>query len=261
MNYKNILLLIFILFSWNTQAQMILQYDTNLSSGTTITLPLQGEVTATIEWGDASLQIITEAGNIDHTYDTDGIYTVIVKGSLEHFGNYNADNAEKLVSVKSFDVTELTDLSFAFKGARNLTNVPKNIPSDITDVSGMFYSAYSFNQDISSWDVSNIITMDGMFFKALTFNQNLNKWSVSNVTSMVGMFEGASVFNQNISNWDVSQVTNMKAMFHKATSFNQDISNWNVRNVTDMEAMFRGASSFNPSIIDNWNISNKEDLF
>ena len=46
----------------------------------------------------------------------------------------------------------------------------------------------NFNEDISSWDVSNVTNMEDMFYSASSFNQPLEKWDVSNVTNMEYMF-------------------------------------------------------------------------
>ena len=74
----------------------------------------------------------------------------------------------------------------------------------------MFWNASSFNQDISSWDVSSVYDMTDMFYNASSFNQDISSWDVSNVTNMTYMFYEHSSFNQPISNWDVSNVTNME---------------------------------------------------
>ena len=44
------------------------------------------------------------------------------------------------------------------------------------------FAGSPFNQDISSWDVSNVVDMNGMFGYAESFNQDLNSWNISNVT-------------------------------------------------------------------------------
>jgi len=65
-----------------------------------------------------------------------------------------------------------------------------------------------------------------MFQKAYTFDQPLESWDVSEVTRMSLMFNGASSFNQAIDGWDVSKVSYMGQMFNSASDFNQCLSTW-----------------------------------
>ncbi len=126
--------------------------------------------------------------------------------------------------------------------------------SSVTSMKDMFWHASSFNQGIGDWDVSAVTTMEGMFEGAKTFNQDIGSWDVSAVTTMEDMFQGAFAFDQDISNWDVSSVTNMAVMFYYATAFNQDIGDWDVSSVTQMGIMFQGASAFNQNL-GKWDIS------
>ena len=138
--------------------------------------------------------------------------------------------------------------------------------SNVTDMSFMFYSANSFNQDIGVWDVSNVTNMESLFVYAESFNKDISSWDVSKVTNMKDLFHFAQSFNMNISGWNVSNVTNMSGMFFNATSFNQDIGSWNVSNVTDMGRMFGfwwKDSVFNQDI-GSWNVSkviNMKEMF
>jgi len=148
-------------------------------------------------------------------------------------------------------------------------------------MSAMFLYAVNFNQDISAWNVANVISMNTMFAFAINFNQNIGTWNVANVTDMVSMFNNARAFNQDISVWDVSKVTNMSlmfknalafnsplnwgiktanvtnmsSMFYEATTFNQDLSGWDVSSVTTMQFMFFRAHAFNSPI--NWGTTTK----
>ena len=45
--------------------------------------------------------------------------------------------------------------------------------SRVTDMSGMFSGANSFDDDISQWDVSSAADVSGMFFKATAFDGDL----------------------------------------------------------------------------------------
>jgi surface protein len=42
------------------------------------------------------------------------------------------------------------------------------------------FQGTSFNQDISSWDVSNVTEMTTMFANSSSFNQDLSSWNVEN---------------------------------------------------------------------------------
>ena len=174
----------------------------------------------------------------------------------------------------------------------NGDDVSKVVTSLITDMRDIFSPGriykitqatyknfFNFNQDISSWDTSNVTRMSNMFAGAENFNQDIGSWNTSNVTDMSNMFgttrinedpdnpflphsfyqASARAFNQDISSWDTSNVTTMSYMFDGAESFNQDIGSWNTSNVTRMNSMFSNATSFNQDI-GSWNTSNVTEM-
>ena len=245
------------MLSWSASAQMVLEFNTNLSEGKTITLPLYGTVNATVNWGDGNNNTYTVEGLQEHTYAAEGTYTVSISGSLTHFGYDNAGsipNIDKLVRVTSFGNIGLTSLSNAFYGAVNLIELPPQLPSTVGSLESMLRQASDFNFDIGGWDVSNVSSMFNLFRDATSFNQNIGGWDVSNTGDMGYMFSGATAFNQDIGSWNVSKVYNMFCMFSGAESFNQDIGSWDVSKATIMSYMFRGANVFNQDI-SSWNVS------
>jgi len=250
-----------VIFNLNIYAQpMVLVFDTNLSDGTTINLPLDGTVNVTVDWGDSYVEPFNSAGNKTHTYAAEGIYTVNISGTLTHYGvDSNIHNSDKLIKVTSFGNIGLTNLAYAFFFAINLKKVPLIIPVNVTNMSYMFSNAIVFNQDIGNWDVSNVTDMSFMFYHADLFNQDIGNWNVNNVVNMSYMFASAYSFNQDIGNWNVSNVMDMSYMFAFAKLFNKSIAKWNVRNVTNISYIFYGAYSFNQDI-DNWNVANVTDM-
>ena len=98
------------------------------------------------------------------------------------------------------------------------------------------------NADVSSVCTSRVIQMEKFFYQNDVFSQDISTWDVSNVISMSGMFE-ESGFNEDISNWDVGNVDKMGRMFEGNSAFNQPINNWDVSNVDEMWYMFFNASN------------------
>jgi surface protein len=185
---------------------------------TKIQLPLsdiEGELK--IDWGDMSEDgtCNNNTNNNDkliHTYSDVGYYTVIVNAGEEDkdgatIGRFGLDRPAKgiqcLIAVKSWGDFKFVSLKRAFASAKNLIKVPSYLPCTVTTLAGMFYDTDSFNQDISQWDVSNVLDMSAMFYCARSFNQSLYTWNMANVTTIDGMFIGALMFDQDISHWHV----------------------------------------------------------
>ena len=190
-----------------------------------------------------------ESANIGDIGTIDGVeYTVVDREMLDQM-LLNEEDVTKVCT------TRITDLSYMTVNPTNWEN---------------YAFTQSFNQDISSWDVSNVTNMTAMFSNAESFNQPIGNWNVSNVTDMSGMFwlnlqptviqSNNMTFNQPIGNWDVSNVTSMASMFREASSFNQPIGNWDVGSVTEMGVMFGNASSYNQDL-SLWNVEGVLDCW
>ncbi|MCS6823926.1 MAG: BspA family leucine-rich repeat surface protein [Cytophagaceae bacterium] len=167
---------------------------------------------------------------------------------------YNSDKA-RLLDVEQWGTVLWSTMQGAFFDCSNLNITATDLPnlSNVTDMSNMFRECDKLNgpTNIGNWNTQNVTNMSHMFYRAYSFNQPIGNWNTQNVINMTGMFFHAHSFNQPIGNWNTQNVTKMGDMFYRATSFNQSLENWNTENVTDMSNMFNKASSFNQSL-GNW---------
>ena len=209
-----------------------------------------------VDWGDGNTGTFTADGIISNTYHDPGRYQVTMTGNLTRINLGNpGSTASNLASIDRWGAIEWSSMVNAFRGASNMTYGATDAPdlSGVTDMSGMFDGASSFNGDISSWDVDIVTDMSGMFSGASSFNGDISSWDVDIVTDMSSMFSGASSFNRPLDSWDVYIVTDMSSMFSGASSFNRPLESWDPAFVTDMSSMFSGASSFNGGI-SSWDV-------
>jgi surface protein len=229
----------------------------------------------TVDWGNAAAnancgQDYIAAGAITCAYPAPGQYQISIEGDMTAYGSSaGAATNPDITRVTQWGNTGLTDLSDAFYGATNLTDVPTTLPASVTTLDYTFYNATSFNDpDIGKWNISNVSSLDGTFrrassltanlsqwntsnvtnmsdlFAQTSYNGDISKWKTGNVTAMVRMFDKNPAFAQSVSDWDVSKVTNMTAMFREASAFTGDLSKWSVSNVTGMAEMFQNATAY-----------------
>ncbi|MEM7484689.1 MAG: BspA family leucine-rich repeat surface protein [Bacteroidota bacterium] len=194
-----------------------------------------------IDWGDGTVEDITETGGIAHSYATAGNHVVTIQGYFPGIRMAGQPlSAPKLISLDQWGNNKWEHMVGAFQGCENMVYKATDVPdlSKVSSFSSMFRDAEKFNGDIGNWEVDNIVSMASMFAGASSFNGDISNWNTENVTNMSFMFNGASSFNGNIGNWNVSSVTTMHSMFSGASSFDQDIGGWNIGSITNMENMF-----------------------
>ena len=219
-------------------------------TGTTVPSPyfVQASPRGTLEW----FAIVDNSTKINITN-----YAKNIQSGITYFTRPSTTTP---IPFNNIVTTLVTDMISMFNNATAFNqNISSWNVSNVTNMSYMFQSATAFNQPIGAWNVSNVTNMALMFYKSSTFNQNIGSWNVSNVTLMSSMFAYATAFDQPIGSWNVSKVTDMNAMFGFATAFNQPIGSWDVSNVTNMALMFALANTFNQPI-GSWNVSNVTDM-
>lgn len=224
-------------------------------------------------WTQCSASNSSEVlGPFSHGTFTNPVFEVAANGITCTCADANiGDSGTVTISGQQITFTKRTrsQLLDLIENDINDPEIALTCTTAIEDMSHLFENETSFNQDISTWDVSNVTDMSYMFYVDFnvdppysSFNADLSVWDVSNVTDMSHMFECARVFNADIGVWDVSNVTDMSYMFSRAVDFNQDISMWNVSNVTNMSYMFKMAMAiywFNNEFnapLNNWDVSN-----
>jgi hypothetical protein len=102
-------------------------------------------------------------------------------------------------------------LAGAFKDAINLISVPEYLPTTVRNLEYCFYGATSFNDNnISSWDISNVIDISFIFYNTLNFNQNVYNWDVSSLNNHKFPFYGAIKYKQPLSGWLLNKILNIQ---------------------------------------------------
>lgn len=150
---------------------------------------------------------------------------------------YGADVTKvEIIGVETWDVSNLTNLSNMFRGAK------------ITSI------------DLSNWNVGKAETFNSMFSDCTKLQTiiGLENWNTSNVTNLADMFNGCSSLQDitGLENWDTSLVWEMYDMFKNCKSLNNfpAIENWNLATCYSFDEMFRGSGctgTFRP----NWNLA------
>ena len=253
------------------------QVPSNISSGTTVNVTTTATDTNNIAYsGNASLTLtisptfyLASNGVTIKCSGCSAGDTGMVSGVL-YTAHDNTSLANKQRTDTDWDrvvTTLVTDMSNLFGLESSFSNQNRSFnqnisswdTSNVTNMSGMFRNnvAYwsSADRNFNSWDTSKVTDMSDMFLDVENMDPLIASWDVSSVTDMESMFKNCRLINQAIGSWDVSSVTNMRLMFNGTDYFNQDIGSWNTSSVTDMQGMFYYALEFNQNI-GGWNVSN-----
>jgi len=209
----------------------VFRIDTSLGDATndfTLPIPTGTTVLMDVNWGDGTLETITDSSvsSLTHTYSNSDTYDISIYGEFEtRFNNGNKTHILKIIDVLQWG--EPFQGLCTMEGCANLSTISAvDYPSRALVYASLFKGCSSLNADLSFWDTSLAI---GGFQET---------------------FSGATNFNGSLSGWTVK--LSLREMFKDATSFNQDLSSWDVSNITSFSTMFFGASSMDINNVNGW---------
>lgn len=158
-----------------------------------------------VDWdNDGIFEDIGVTGDITHQYDTPNTtYQVAIRGIFPsiYFNNTGVFRF-KIISIDQWGDIAWESMEKAFYGCSNLEYNAIDIPnlSAVTNMSLMFSGDTSLvDGNLVNWDVSNVTDMSGMFQYAVSFNGNLSNWNISSVTEMGAMLSNCGM---SIGNYD-----------------------------------------------------------
>ena len=195
------------------------------------------------------------SGEVKCNFNKPGSYVVRLRDhsiDLTSFNTISFKNNKLVTEIITWGNEKWGSLDSFFDHA-SIQQIDKKSPAGVTSTTNMFKAAYSFNSDLSKWDVSQITNMEGMFSDAVSFNSDLSKWDVSQSTNMKGMFKGAGNFASDLSGWNTSEVINMHQMFFGAAKFNSPLNKWDIAQVEDTSGMFENAKGYDQDL-SSWKV-------
>ena len=228
------------------------------SSDTRFVIPTRGNgYNYTVDCNnDGTIEAAAQTGSYTCSYATPGVYTIRIGGVFPEFYLNNGGDKLKMISIDQWGKNKWRSLVASFYGAANMDVKAIDTP-DLSQTDSI-YSVFRGNTSLKgenanwSWNTSTITNMGSAFSDTENFNQNIGSWDVSNVVFAGGLFNNATAFNNggsdSIKNWNTGKMTAMNAMFQNAVKFNQPIGSWDVSKAELMSEMFNGARAFNQSL-------------
>jgi surface protein len=94
----------------------------------------------------------------------------------------------------AFDTASVTNMSSMFSECIHFNQMVDLDTSNVVDMAHMFDTCLALNEKLD-FDTSNVQNMNYMFNECRNFNQNISGWDVSNVVQHTGIFRSCGIEN------------------------------------------------------------------
>ena len=171
------------------------------SSDTRFVIPTRGNgYNYTIDCNnDGTVEATAQTGSYTCSYATPGVYTIRIGGVFPEFYLNNSGDKLKMISIDQWGKNKWRSLSAAFYGAANMDVIATDTPdlSQTDSIFAVFRGSTSLKGENANWNwnTSTITNMGSAFSDTENFNQNIGSWDVSNVVFAGGLFNNATAFN------------------------------------------------------------------
>lgn len=176
-----------------------------------------------------------------------------------------------VLDVSNFNFSSIVGdgITYLFRFCYTLSTVtvPSSVPSNVTNISGLFYDTHALTTitGVETWDTSNILNFTSVFYRNYTLTgMDLSSWDVSTATTLfVTFFECFALDVSFAESWNPSSATSFYGLFYGTNTTSLDLSTWVCPNLTVMTEMFRdsGIQTIDLSGINNSNNVNASQLF
>lgn len=148
---------------------------------------------ANVEWGDGSNEYLTNGDVWSHTYATEGVYNITIKGTFPKFYFNNRGDRLKLIEILNLGgAGEAPNQRGAFYGCENLTFLQQGADLEFVVEAPYMFAACKFTKLPQSVRLNNLEIGDGMFL-----NNNISElptnMTLTSLASGNEMFQGNNI--------------------------------------------------------------------
>lgn len=147
-------------------------------SNSTAVLPLAGELAATVDWGDGTVEFVDNKLP-EHKYASGDTYYVSIDGLVTQLSSIDVATSQRgyIIGVLRWGKTGLLSMTNAFNNCRYLTTLPDDTEGSFSEVTS-FQSAFEYNTALK-------VIPDGLFRYATKATNFKNLFRDSNNLSLV----------------------------------------------------------------------------